>query len=83
MSINFRIVEDKNNNFWDKYEEFIKLWNDEQYTVKEIREILGISTKKYYQYRDRGFSENLLDKELRSPKQTVKRAYAHKKKDRK
>ena len=75
MRPNFNIVEEKNNNFWDKYEEFVRLWNDEKYSVKEIRKILGISLSKYYQYRDKGFSENVLDKELRSPRQSAIRGH--------
>lgn len=79
MTINFRIVEGENNSFWDKYEEFVKLWNDEKYTVKEIRKILGISLSKYYQYRDKGFSENRLDPDLRSPQQSSKRGHLRRK----
>lgn len=79
MRPNFNIVEEKNSDFWDKYEQFIQLWNDERYTVKEIREILGISLSKYYQYRDKGFNENRLDKELRSPRQSSKRGHYLKK----
>lgn len=78
MGLNFRIVEGENNDFWDKYEEFIKLWNDKKYTVKEIRKILGISLSKYYQYKDKGFSENRLDLDLRSPQQSAKRGYLRK-----
>lgn len=78
MGLNFRIVEGENNDFWDKYEEFIKLWNDKKYTVKEIRKILGISLSKYYQYKDKGFSENRLDPDLRSPQQSAKRRYLRK-----
>lgn len=77
--INFRIVEGENSSFWDKYEEFVKLWNDEKYSVKEIREILGITPSKYYQYRDKGFSENRLDSDLRSPQQSSKRGHLRRK----
>ena len=75
----FRIIEGENRDYWEDFEEFVKLWNDGKYLVKEIREILGISLSKYYQYRERGLSENRLDIDLRSPSKSVKRGHDRKK----
>lgn len=75
MSVNFHIVEEDAGDFWDKYEEFIQLWNDGKITVKEIRENLGIPISKYKQYREKGMDENRLDIDIRSPRNSVKRGH--------
>lgn len=73
MRPNFNVVEGANGDFWDKYEEFIKQWNEGKLKVREIQENLGLPVSKYRQYRDRALNENRLDIDMRSPKNSAKR----------
>lgn len=75
MSLNFHVVEGEDENYWAKYEQFIKLWNNGRITVKKIKSKLDLSQSKYKQYRDRALEENRLDIDIRSPRQSVKRGH--------
>lgn len=73
MRPNFNVVEGATGDFWDKYEEFIKQWNEGKLKVREIQENLGLPVSKYRQYRDRALNENRLDIDMRSPRNSAKR----------
>lgn len=75
MRPNFNVVEGEKGDFWDKYEEFIQLWNEGKLMIKEIRETLDIPVSKYRQYREKALNENRLDIDIRSPKNSVKRGH--------
>lgn len=73
MKPNFNIVEGEPEDYWDDYEEFIQQWNNGEIKVKTIQKNLDLSQSKYRQYRDKGFAENRLDVDLRSPQKSVHR----------
>ena len=47
-------------NYWNKYEEYVELYNARTLTLPEIRKKLDISKNKMKQYYDRGIQENQL-----------------------
>lgn len=49
-------------NYWNKYEKFVELYNDDTLTVNEVFEKLKISKNKLTAYRKRGFDEDRLIK---------------------
>lgn len=61
MTLNFRVVEGEPEDYWDKYEEFIRLYNDNRIPVRRIKEKLGLRETKYNQYRNRAIEENKLE----------------------
>lgn len=65
--MNFRVIEGTQG-FWDDFPEFVKLYNEGKMRIIEIRKKLELSQSKYRQYRDRGFEQKLLNKELRTPR---------------
>ena len=58
--INYNVIEGEN--YWNKYEDFLKLYNDSPLNTKEIREYLQITSNKYQQYREREIEESRLKK---------------------
>lgn len=70
---NFRVIEGEPADYWDDYEDFIKLYNSNKISVKDIRKKLDISQNKYRKYREKALNENRLNIELRSPKQYRKK----------
>lgn len=59
--INFHIVEGEPEDFWDHYQKFITLYNENIMPVKRIKEKLRLSESKYNQYRNRAIEENKLE----------------------
>ena len=56
MGLNFKIVD--GDDYYDKYDEFIEYYNNEEYGITRIREELGLSSNKYRDYRRKGLREN-------------------------
>lgn len=73
---NFNIVEGEEEDFWDKYLEFVEEYNNPDILAKSIPKKLGITQCKYRQYFARAVEEKLIDPEMRSPANTKKRPYA-------
>ena len=57
-NIRFRIVD--GDDYWCKYEEFVRLYNEGDLTVNEIFNKLKMTNRRFDNYRKRGFSENRL-----------------------
>lgn len=51
MSVKFRIVENPQEEYLDKYEEFVDLYNENKWTIWEIQKHLGWSVKVYNRAR--------------------------------
>lgn len=60
--MNFKIVEGTNRDYWDNYEEFIQLYNENKIPVKQIKETLQLTNSKYTQYKEKAIEENRLNK---------------------
>jgi hypothetical protein len=64
--VSFRVIENSSPAYMEKYEEFIKLYNNPEITVEEIRKQLGWRTKIYNDARKKALEENrIIDR--RSP----------------
>lgn len=70
---NFRVIEGEPVDYWDDYENFIKLYNSNKISVKDLRKKLDISQNKYRKYREKALNENRLNIDLRSPEQYRKK----------
>lgn len=57
--MNFRVVEG-DYSLYDKANAFVKLYNNLNYTVESIKELLGLSESKYKKLRKYCFDEGLL-----------------------
>lgn len=55
--MNFRIIEN-HEDYYAKYESFIEQYNNHDKTIDNIVKDLGISNKKYRNYRERALKEN-------------------------
>lgn len=55
---NFRIIE--GDDFYNKYEEWLDLYNNSKLTTKDIVKALGITAHKAKQYRQRAIEEDRL-----------------------
>ena len=80
----FRIVENAQPEYLEKYEEFVELYNDKNITVKDIRKELGFNMAQYNLARQKALSEGLIknrltsnDKRLGRRKVKKKRNYKH------
>ena len=62
MTENKRFIISDGENYWSKYEEFVKLYNTHTLSIKEVFAKLKVSNKKFNTYRKRGFAENRLVK---------------------
>lgn len=58
--VKYNIVEGSDEEYYDKYEEYIKYYNDGDLTVNEIRLKLGLNTYKLKKYREKAIEENRL-----------------------
>ena len=54
--MNFNIKDGEN--YWNKYDEFIELYNNSNLTILQIRETLKLTSNKYRQYRKKAIKEN-------------------------
>lgn len=63
---NFKVVEGELKGYWDDYEEFIKLYNENKIPVTEIRTRLNMKIKKYNNYRKTAIDEGRLHVEVRN-----------------
>lgn len=63
----FNIVEDTRPRYAEKYDEFIKLYNNGA-LVKDIRERLGWGRYTYYHAREKALSEGLIADRTKKPK---------------
>lgn len=70
--MNFKVVEGELDTYWDNYEKFIELYNENSIPVKKIKEDLELSPKKYMRYRERAIEENRLNFDTRQPIYTRK-----------
>ena len=65
--VKYRIIENPNPAYYEKYDEFIELYNDRSITVDDIRRKLGWRTKVYNDARRQALREGkIIDR--RSPK---------------
>lgn len=55
---NFRIIEGED--FYNKYEEWLELYNNSKLTTRDIVKTLGITAHKAKQYRQRAIEEDCL-----------------------
>lgn len=53
--MNFKIIENYNDDI--QYEEFIRMYNENKHTIKEILKILGIGNYRYMKFRKQALSE--------------------------
>lgn len=58
--VNVVWVTETSEEYYQDYEEFIRLYNENKINVNELCETLNLSQGKYKQYRKRGFEENRL-----------------------
>lgn len=67
--VNFHIIEGDIKDYWGKYEEFIRLYNSNKLSVKQIKEKLNLTHAEYRRFRKHAFKEDRLtfDKKLRKP----------------
>lgn len=61
MTLTFNIVEGEPEDYWENYEEFLRLYNENTMPVKRIKEKLNLNETKYNQYRKRAIEENRLE----------------------
>ena len=60
MMLNFKVIENSPPTYMEKYEEFVRLYNDERITVEDIRKRLGWTMKVYSDAREQALSEGLI-----------------------
>ncbi len=63
--VTFRIVENAPPRYLEKYDEFVELYNDESYTVKEVMDKLDWSHRIFEQAKKQALDEGLI--KLRKP----------------
>ena len=63
----FNLIEGDPEDYWEKYEQFIKLYNDNQIKVTEIKKRLNLTNGEYRRYRRHAIKENRLDIDTRNP----------------
>lgn len=63
----FRIIEGVD--YYDKYEEFIEAYNNEEILVTDIKNYLGITSAKFQNYYQKAKAENRLIKRSQGRKQ--------------
>lgn len=60
MKPTFTITEGEDPNYYNKYQDFLELYNNTKTPTKEIHTILDISQNQYRNYRKRAIEENQL-----------------------
>lgn len=65
--MNFNIIEGDPKDYWDNYEEFIRLYNANELKVTEIKKQLNLTDSEYRRYRRHALKENRLDIDTRNP----------------
>lgn len=63
----FKIIEGVD--YYDKYEEFIEAYNNEEILVRDIKNVLGITSAKFQNYYQKAKAENRLIKRSGGRKQ--------------
>ena len=83
--VTYRIIENAPPEYEEKYDEFVKLYNNHEITVEDIRKELGLNVKQYNLARRRALSEGLIknrrtaakDKKIGRPKLKKKKKHKH------
>lgn len=63
----FNLIEGDPEDYWEKYEQFIKLYNNNEIKVTEIKKQLNLTNGEYRRYRRHAIKENRLDIDTRNP----------------
>ena len=72
--VQFNIIEGEPDDYWDHYEAFVKLYNNEKHSVTDIQKILELSQAKYRRYRSKALIEN----RLKNPRNRTGNRYGYK-----